>query len=743
MLLKRLKINNYRQFSSADINFDNELTILAGANNSGKTSIIELFKIVFRDKNFSIDDIHAEYYSKIKAEFIRSVEKLLKESKSETEFRENAKQFFSDKSKFNSVAIQINIEIQYQKDENISLFSDYLMELDENCTSFYFSYNYEINFTELVKVLSLESSNLFKKQHTTQKSKSVANKDKLDEQKVEYEAFLLDIFSSAYINTVYFTDRDYKNNVQIGIKEFHDLFKFNYLKATRLLNDEKTDHHFSISKELLNHFKLSEDWNEFKTQIIKDIKDGLKARNLNEKVKKHSLVKAQKSLDNIEKYFDYNKGEFSLQTDISDELLMEFLSSSLHTFFEYQDGTKLKEFSQGLGVSNLIYMCLKVEAFVKQYKANVVNIFVIEEPEAHMHPQMERMLIKFINDILLSENKNRVQGIVTTHSNEIIKSSQLKNIRVLRINSMLTSSVYDMNIFQQGLDSNEERHFYSFLFSINYSDLVFANKIIMYEGDTEKLYIEKLLTDTMFEELSNQYISFVQVGGAYSHWYRKLIHYLGIKTLIITDIDYDKKLVEIDKIKKDTKITNAGLIQFYKDSMTLDMLNTSIFPYCNKKCRKHLENCLFSKSELEQVSTIQADFRRKPCPKVGKPDYKCIKNKPSVRDIDLWMSKEEHKLIKVVSQGNKDFYTRTLEEAMLCTLLNISVESKNSITWWKNQIDNNKLKLIVPTKKDITVRDILKGNKNNKTDFMYSVILAEIHMNTLPDYIREGLIWLK
>ena len=45
--LKKIEIENYRQFQDTVIYFDEELTILAGANNSGKTSLIELFRRLF------------------------------------------------------------------------------------------------------------------------------------------------------------------------------------------------------------------------------------------------------------------------------------------------------------------------------------------------------------------------------------------------------------------------------------------------------------------------------------------------------------------------------------------------------------------------------------------------------------------------------------------------------------------------------------------------------------------------
>lgn len=316
--LKKMSIRNYRQFKNAVVNFDKELTILAGANNSGKTSIIELFKRVFQDKNFTQDDISAEYYSKLQNDFINTVNQFHNKSIAETEFRENLKQFFSDKVNNRPIAIKIEIEVQYSKSESISLFSDYLMELDDTCTSFFFSFNYEINTTELVKLLSLDALTLYSRKQEIHRlevgKKTKENRAQLDELKAEYRNSLLEMFNSSFTNTVYFTDKNYENEEKIGIREFQSLFKYNYLKATRLLNDEKTDNHFSISKELLNHFKQSDDWSVFKTQIIKDIKAGLEARELNEKVKKHSLEKAQKALDNIEKYFDYNRGEFSIMS---------------------------------------------------------------------------------------------------------------------------------------------------------------------------------------------------------------------------------------------------------------------------------------------------------------------------------------------------------------------------------------------------------------------------------------------
>ena len=54
MILKKVKIYNYRQLQKVELDLQNSLTVLAGPNNSGKTTLISVLKGMFRDKNIKI-----------------------------------------------------------------------------------------------------------------------------------------------------------------------------------------------------------------------------------------------------------------------------------------------------------------------------------------------------------------------------------------------------------------------------------------------------------------------------------------------------------------------------------------------------------------------------------------------------------------------------------------------------------------------------------------------------------------
>ncbi|MCB8564500.1 AAA family ATPase [Fusobacterium ulcerans] len=742
MKLKKMIIQNYRQFKDITINYHDNLTILAGANNSGKTSLVEIYNTIFNDneKKFLITDISITHLK----QSIKNLCTIIKSSFTSLSITENIsnelianieKEYVLLKKQEKDgieKAIIVAIEISYDKNESISYFSDYLMELDENDTSFYFINRLEFNFSAFKKLL------IYKAEKIIPYLKN--------QEDISLNSLISNLYEEALENKIYFSDKYYNFEEVMTPKEFRKLFHFGYIKATRQLNDEKSDTYFSLSKEILANFKLTNEWEELKNTLPEDISNSINLNTINNQIKENSLNGLENILKDISSILDYEPSKFFLKSEINEEILIRFLLSILRVNYEFEDNNILGEFTQGLGVSNLIFICLRIDRFIKKYDYQKVNFFVIEEPEAHMHPQMERILVNYISEALTMKEK-KIQGIITTHSHEIVKTSQIDNIRILRGIELFNSKLYDMSEFKLNLNNDEERYFFTFLFSINYSNLIFANKIIMYEGDTEKLYLENLLNNELFRNLSQQYISFLQVGGAYAHWYRKLIYFLEIKTLILTDIDYLKGIINIEEILK-SESTNEGLKEYYRDKQTLILLKSKYLIKC-VECENKEKNCYYFNSSHLQIEKAR-NIEQKVCKDIEVDDeIKMLQTKPiDIKKIYSW-EKEEDSLLRVCTQSVEDGYARTLEEAMLCKLFNIKVDDFKTKEEWKELKKETKLKFSIPNTnilsnntEKISVRDILCATENKKTDFMYSVILNNKQLEMLPNYIKEGLDWL-
>ena len=326
-------------------------------------------------------------------------------------------------------------------------------------------------------------------------------------------------------------------------------------------------------------------------------------------------------------------------------------------------------------------------------------MFFLEEPESHMHPQMQQVFIKY----LLDYYQSKLQGLITTHSNEVVRAAGISHLRVIRRAVDFRSNLYDLSLLlkelkeSSSLSDNELANFFDWFFEIGYSEIVFADKAIFYEGDTERLFIRKVMTLDKYEKLSQQYVAFIQVGGAYAKNYAKLIRLLGIKSLIITDIDYEKDKITVQEIKC-SKTTNATI--------------------------KHFYSLIHPSSE------------------------------PTVSNLYNWECANENifnNLIFICFQTNKDGYARTLEEAMLNKYFSMNVCDNYKKSDWNQKRKDSKLIFSIPNKKDgnnlssddmVSIRDILSSSSNNKTDFMYSVIMNGYVEAMMPKYIERGLTWL-
>lgn len=75
------------------------------------------------------------------------------------------------------------------------------------------------------------------------------------------------------------------------------------------------------------------------------------------------------------------------------------------------------------------------------------------------------------------------------------------------------------------------------------------------------MYIKSLLQYDAYEPLRAQYLSFVQVGGAYAFNYKPIIEFLGLKAIVISDLDYTKNALDVKTILE-SQTTNATINAF-------------------------------------------------------------------------------------------------------------------------------------------------------------------------------------
>jgi hypothetical protein len=689
MKIKTLHISNYRKIIDSKINMENNITVIAGANNSGKTSLVELFNSVFGNVKGRLccDDLPATECQKWSQNMYSRVNTIFSTKKERediiSDIVELIEPFEKPENAMLIPPIEIKIQIDYDENEDdIRNFADYIMEFAPDNTSFYFIYRYVIN------------TNTFKKSVDTAYEKLLARFNKLtgnadkDKDTVRIiREMLVQLYADSCEETAYFSDKSFMNIVPIDIPSFKALFNYHNIMAGRTLDDENSDRTKILSKNMIDIASREESWQELiqslPDQIIQPIQDA----HIQEIVRKASLETLSDTIDAVSKTNGGQAGNIIIDMNVTEEAVHSLLKNI--TCAKYQkDDYYLRESSQGLGYSNLIYIHLQLEKFKKTIDPLIVNFFVIEEPEAHMHPQMQNVFAQYLFDYY--NHAKGVQGVLTTHSHEVVRIASISQLRVLRQETIFKCNIFDLREFQNSIATDKELlEFYDWFYNINFPDIIFADKIIMYEGDTERMLIKSLLQSKEFESLRNQYISFVQVGGAYAYNYRAIIEFLGIKSVLITDLDY---------------IADSSTIA---DVLASGTTNSTI----NK----------FAESTLNNSSpTVQMLY-----------DWKATST-PIVIDH-----------ICLAFQGICDGYSRTLEEAMLTKFYKVSALEEKAKDDWKEYRKKDKLKYTIPRDGDTcNVHSIVQHTSNGKTDFMYSVILNGLVEDMLPAYIKEALLWL-
>lgn len=565
MYLKSLEIKNFRKFgdknnivefiNSQDISENNEIniaqntTLIIGKNNSGKTTIIEALDILVNNK-FSTSDFNFFYLKKLFESY--------KNKNQNNQFPE----------------IEFKLIINLEKNENDDITNLVpLMTLED------------LDDTEIELKIKIV---LKEEQKFLDEFKKIMNKKIL-----ETEKFLKII---GQMNKIGYKTKFYRND-DIEIEDFKldKLMNVVTIKANNVSDKNSLKNAFNkiISYRFNEKHPKS---NEMKKEEIENELD-----KLNKKITKIIDKKQTKDINHtLSNVISQNNLKIFLNSDLS-------LDKALNNLINYQyldKGIPIPENQFRLGYTNFVMIIANLIDYIDKHEGNMsnskINLICIEEPETYMHPQMQELFIKYINDainnLLLKEDKKNLnsQLVISTHSSHILNSKihsgdGFDNINYVTFKNneskiIILSDKKLKDIIPEDKKKKEQDEKLKILKFIKkhvkfkVSELFFSDAIILVEGNCEynllPLYIDKN------EKLKQKYITFLNIGGAHAFKYRGLLKLLEIPSLIITDLDIEREDTEdvsqIEKIEKELKTSNKTLENFNNSQMISDLIKNKI-----------------------------------------------------------------------------------------------------------------------------------------------------------------------
>lgn len=596
MHLKKVRVRNFRVLKDVSIDLETKLSVIIGKNNTGKTSLLLVLEKFLGSgparANFTFDDFSTDFKDNLKARVEGNI---------------------PNEETFPFLGISLKLYIEYGEDDDLSnIGNKVIMDLDADNNTVVLAFEYSISEDKLAQLQMDYQSHCIKRAADDKKVKDLFSflNDKHHQYfQLSKKSVFFDIAVGAENDKV-FTDL-----IKEGIR-VDRIISFKWISARRNVSNKDSERTLStLSSKIYNKLEAGQN----NPEVIENFKDALSSTD--EQLNGIYSSIFEEVIDDVKRFggIAENDSIIKIVSSLQHKDLLEENTTVMYGM--NSNDHSLPENYNGLGYMNLISMIFEIKILLHEFekepdeKPSDINLLFIEEPEVHTHPQMQCIFIKNIkslleNGIVRPDGLTRsLQTIISTHSSHIVSEGDFEDLKYFKKENggIISKNLKDLRA--QYAASLDHYMFLKQYLTLHRSELFFVDKAVFIEGDTERILLPAMMKKVDQEDfihaattgvkglipLLSQNISIIEVG-AYSQIFEKFIHFIGVKSLVLTDIDSVKAMPRIENgvpqmsagntpltddiscpVANGTKSSNTSLAFFYGDTKTLaDLISMTL-----------------------------------------------------------------------------------------------------------------------------------------------------------------------